>query len=196
LREPASAAPDPRVVRTRATVLDAAIDLLAERGYSGFSMEAIVESTGVAKTTLYRHWPSRNALLGAVIKALEGGGQLPDSGSLRQDMLEFFAGRVRAVQTHRWERCMPALVESASHDPVLAKIVAALTMQTVEQLEILLKRGQDRGELRRDIRLDLVASLLIGPFVFRRLLLQKPPTNHDVATMVDLVLQGVSLSRQ
>ena len=60
---------DPRVARTRAVVLDAAIDLLAERGYSGFSVEGVVDRTGVAKTTLYRHWPTRDDLLAAVAVA-------------------------------------------------------------------------------------------------------------------------------
>ena len=54
---------DPRVARTREVVLDAAIDLLAERGYSGFSVEGVVDRTKVAKTTLYRHWPTRDDLL-------------------------------------------------------------------------------------------------------------------------------------
>src|SRR6202034_3827583 len=58
---------DPRVARTRAAVLGAAIDLLAERGYSGFSVEGVVERTGIAKTTLYRHWPTRDDLLAAAI---------------------------------------------------------------------------------------------------------------------------------
>ena len=118
---------DPRVVRTHTKVLSAAIDLLAERGYSGFSIDAIVRRTGVAKTTLYRHWPSRADLLVAVIKELEGAGPLPDTGSVRQDLLEFFAGRVRISQTQRWERSMPALVEAAAHDSELADIVAELT---------------------------------------------------------------------
>src|ERR1019366_2515587 len=85
---------DPRVVRTRTAVLEAAIDLLAERGYSGFSVEGVVEATGIAKTTLYRHWPTRDDLLAAVIGQLGGAGELPGTGSVRQDLLDFFAPRV------------------------------------------------------------------------------------------------------
>jgi hypothetical protein len=62
-----AASVDPRVARTQATALGAAIELLAERGYSGFSVEGVVERTGVAKTTLYRHWPTRDDLLAAAI---------------------------------------------------------------------------------------------------------------------------------
>jgi AcrR family transcriptional regulator len=185
---------DPRVVRTRAKVLSAAIDLLAERGYSGFSIDAIVRRTGVAKTTLYRHWPSRADLLVAVIKELEGGGPLPSTGSVRQELLEFFAGRVRIAQTQRWERSMPALVEAAAHDSELADIVAALTTQSLEQISTLMRRGQDRGELRGDFDVDLAASVLMGTFVFQRLLLNISPTSHQVSTVVDMILHGVMQS--
>jgi AcrR family transcriptional regulator len=183
--------PDPRVARTHARVLSAAVDLLAERGYAAFSIDAIVRRTGVAKTTLYRHWPSRAALLVAVIKELEGGGPLPDTGSVRQDLLDFFAGRVRIAQTQRWERSMPALVEAAAHDPELGDIVAGLTTQSLEQISALTRRGQDRGELRGDIDVDLAASVLMGPFVFRRLLLNKSPTSDQVSTVVDMILHGI-----
>jgi AcrR family transcriptional regulator len=185
---------DPRVARTHEKVLSAAVDLLAERGYAGFSIDAIVRRTGVAKTTLYRHWPSRADLLVAVINELEGGGPTPDTGSVRRDLLEFFAGRVRVAHTQRWERSMPALVEAAAQDPELGKIVAGLTTQSLEQISSLLRRGQDRGELRGAIDVDLAASVLMGPFVFRRLLLNKSPTSHQVATVVDMILHGIAQS--
>jgi AcrR family transcriptional regulator len=183
---------DPRVARTRAVVLDAAIDLLTERGYSGFSVEGVVDRTGVAKTTLYRHWPTRDDLLAAVIGQLGGTGQLPDTGSVRQDLLDFFARRVQAAPTRQWERCMPALVEAAARHPELATMVARLTAQALSQVETLLRRGIERGEIRAGINPQLAASTLMGPLVFRRLLLQEAPTDQHVATVVDLVMQGIS----
>jgi AcrR family transcriptional regulator len=183
---------DPRVARTRATVLAAAIDLLAERGYSGFSVEGVVERTGVAKTTLYRHWPSRDDLLVAVIAELGGTGPIPDTGSVRQDVLDFFARRVQAARAPQWERCMPALVEAAARHPELAQLVAGLTSQALGQIETLLRRGVERGELRHDIDPQLAASALMGPVVFRRLLLQEAPTSPRVSAVIDLVMRGIS----
>ena len=183
---------DPRVARTRATVLGSAIDLLAERGYSGFSVEAVVERTGVAKTTLYRHWPTRDDLLAAAIARLDGAGPLPDTGSVRQDLLDLQARRVRAAHTTQWERCMPALVEAAAHHPELAAMIARLTSQILAQIETLLARGVERGELRHDLDPRLAASALIGPIVFRRLLLQEAPTLHQVTAVIDLLMQGIA----
>jgi AcrR family transcriptional regulator len=183
---------DPRVARTRATVLAAAIDLLAERGYSGFSVESVVERTGVAKTTLYRHWPTRDDLLAAAIEKLDGGGPPPDTGSVRQDLLGLLAPRVEAARTTQWERCMPALVEAASQHPELAAIIARLTSQILAQIETLLGRGIERGELRPDLDPQLTASALIGPIVFRRLLLQEAPTLRRVSAIIDLLMLGIA----
>jgi AcrR family transcriptional regulator len=183
---------DPRVARTRAAVLAAAIDILAERGYSGFSVEGVVERTGVAKTTLYRHWPARDDLLAAAISQLGGTGPLPDTGSLRQDLLDFFGRRVRAARAPQWERCMPALIEAAARHPELADTVARLAAQALGQVETLIRRGIERGEIRPDVSPRLAASALMGPIVFRRLLLQEAPTGQRVAATVDLVLDGIS----
>jgi AcrR family transcriptional regulator len=183
---------DPRVARTRATVLGAAIDLLAERGYSGFSVESIVERTGVAKTTLYRHWPTRDDLLAAAIAKLDGAGPLPDTGSVRQDIQDLLARRVRAARTPQWERCMPALVEAAARHPELAAMIAQLTSQVLAQIETVLGRGIARGELRHDLDPQLAASALIGPIVFRRLLLREAPALQRVSAVIDLLMQGIA----
>jgi AcrR family transcriptional regulator len=184
---------DPRVARTRATVLGAAIELLAERGYSGFSVEGVVQRTGVAKTTLYRHWPTRDDLLAAAIARLDGAGPLPDTGSVRQDLLDLLARRVQAAHTSQWERCMPALVEAAAHHPELAAMIARLTSQILGQVETLLGRGIERGELRDDLDPQLAASALIGPIVFRRLLLHEAPTLQRVTAVIDLLMQGIAV---
>jgi AcrR family transcriptional regulator len=189
---------DPRVARTRATVLGAAIELLAERGYSGFSVEGVVERTGIAKTTLYRHWPTRDDLLAAAIArldgaGLDGAGPLPDTGSVRQDLLDLQARRVRAARTTQWERCIPALVEAAAHHPELAEVIARLTGQILAQIETLLARGVERGELRDGLDPQLAASVLIGPIVFRRLLLHEAPTLQRVADVIDLLMQGIAV---
>jgi AcrR family transcriptional regulator len=183
---------DPRVSRTRATVLTAGIDLLAERGYPGFSIDAIVARTGVAKTTIYRHWPSRGELLIAVIMQLDGDTPLPDSGSARTDLLTYFAGRVQVARNRQWQRCMPALVAAAALDPALARIIASLTARYLGQVQTLLARGRDRGELRPGLNLELAASAMVGTFAFRQLMLHEAPTAAQVTTLLDMLQHGIS----
>src|SRR6202046_3913883 len=183
---------DPRAIRTRSAVLATATELLAERGYPGFSIDAIVQRSGVAKTTIYRHWPSRYDLLVAVITQLEDSRPLPDTGSVRRDLLLFFAGRVQMAHDRQWQRCMPALVQAAALHPELAEIITTLTAGYLSQVTTLLRRGLRRGELRRNISVDLAASALVGPFVFRQLLLHKTPTTAQVTAVLDMLLHGIS----
>ena len=77
--------------QARAEVRAAARDVLAERGVAGFSVDAVVERSGVAKTTIYRHWPSAHHLL--VDTAAEGSGTMPtpNTGALRSDLIEILS---------------------------------------------------------------------------------------------------------
>jgi AcrR family transcriptional regulator len=182
---------DPRVARTRRTALGAATEILIEGGYSAFSIEAVVERTGIAKTTLYRHWPSRNDLLHAVIAQLDHTRPLPDTGSIRGDLREFFSRRARAARSSQWERCIPALIDAAARHPEIAATIAALTAAVLDQIATLVRRGVDRGELRADLDPTLAASALIGPIVFGRLLLQEAPNPRRVEAIIESALRGM-----
>ena len=83
---------------------------------------------------------------------------------------------------------MPALVEAAAHHPELAEVIARLTGQILAQIETLLARGVERGELRHGLDPQLVASVL-----FRRLLLHEAPTLQRVADVIDLLMQGIAV---
>ena len=90
---------------------------------------------------------------------------------------------------------MPALVEASARHPELAEMVARLTAQALGQIETLLRRGIERGELRPGTDPQLAASALIGPVVFRRLLLHEAPSNERVSAFIDMTLQGIAASR-
>src|SRR3954462_7418392 len=120
---------DPRIARTRAVVLDAATHILAEEGHEGFTVDAVVARSGVAKTTIYRHWPTKIDLLIDAVKCFHEDMPTPDTGT-------FLAAPV-ALLTHlphapadlagaAWSRSMPGLIQRAEHDPDLARQHAAV----------------------------------------------------------------------
>src|SRR5215207_5273535 len=83
--------PGGRSARVRAAVLNAAFAELGDKGYDGFSMEAVAQRSGVHKTTVYRRWPTRDAL---VVDALDSrsdrtAAPIPDTGALRGDLRAF-----------------------------------------------------------------------------------------------------------
>src|SRR3984885_10922662 len=78
---------DPRVVLSRERVLTATLDLLTETGLGGLTIDDVSKRSGVAKTTIYRHWPNRAALvIDACSRMIEEDVAVPDTGSLEGDL--------------------------------------------------------------------------------------------------------------
>src|SRR5262245_66550948 len=78
-------------------VLDAAIVELARSGYAGFRMDEVVSRAAVNKTTIYRRWPTRAALVAAVVDRMRKPlreSPLPNTGRLERDLVEAFTGRL------------------------------------------------------------------------------------------------------
>jgi AcrR family transcriptional regulator len=181
---------DPRPQRTRKVVLETAIALLQERGYGGCTLEAIVERTGVARTTIYRYWPSRADLLADALNAGSQSAQLPDTGTLRGDLIEFLT-----VSSHRMEedqlthclRTLPGLIEAAKREPALVSIATRSTEGLISTIRTILEKARSRFEIRRDCKLDVMANVIVGAIYVQRAFLNKDLTADYVAELVDTI---------
>src|SRR5258707_15817170 len=85
-KQPSPRETDERVRRSKEAVLAATSELLSEAGLGGVSVDAVSKRSGVAKTTIYRHWPSRTALLLEAGAKMGSRPEAPDTGSLRGDL--------------------------------------------------------------------------------------------------------------
>jgi len=182
---------DPRVARSRAAVLAATVDLLGELGHVGTTMEAIAERSGVAKTTIYRHWPSRAPLLiDAFHTRVEHGDHQP-TGDVRSDLVAIGCGLAAKLRDPQWSRIMATLIDAAESDPELSELSAAFTRERRESVRAVLERGIAEGELDPDIDTDLAAQLVSGAIFYQRLIRRRAADDDDVEAMVDLVLNGL-----
>src|SRR5918996_5195266 len=75
----------PRDARADRAILDAVLDLLVEVGYAGLTIEGVAEKAGVAKTTVYRRWPSKASLVVALGQDVATQVRVPDTGTVRGD---------------------------------------------------------------------------------------------------------------
>lgn len=89
-------------------------------------------------------------------------------------------------------KCPTPLIQAAARHPELAAMIARLTGRALAQIETLLGRGIERGEIRHDLDPQFAASALIGPIVFRRLLLREAPTLQRDSAVIDLLMQGIA----
>ena len=182
---------DPRVARSRAAVMEATVALLGEVGHGGTSIEAIAERSGVAKTTIYRHWPTRAQLL---IDAFHSGVEHIDqepTGDLRADLLHLAGGLSAKLRDPRWSRVMATLIDAAESDPELAELSAAFTAQRRDVVRRVLERGVADGELDPGIDLELAPQLVGGALFYQRFMLRRAAGDEQLERIVDLVLDGL-----
>lgn len=129
-------------------VLDAAIVELGRSGYAGFRMEAVASRAGVNKTTIYRRWPSRAALIAAVVNRMRTPlreSPLPDTGQLETDLVDAFTRRFtfgRKREGRAWARLL-----EERHNPEVEAIVGDVVEERRNQWRLMVTRAIDRGDL-------------------------------------------------
>jgi TetR/AcrR family transcriptional regulator, regulator of autoinduction and epiphytic fitness len=191
MTRPAASREDPRVARTRSVVLGAAADLLAERGYAAFTMDALVERTGVSKTTMYKHWPSRTSLIAATVQALTAEPAVPDTGSIRDDLITLALASLDAYRGVRWP-VLASIQEAAGHDPELRDALQPVSATRFSAVQTVLERAVQRGQLRPDLDTGTAITILVGAIFFRLRTADLPQVRHEVPVIIGTALDGLS----
>jgi AcrR family transcriptional regulator len=172
----------------------AATDLLAERGLGGMSIEEVASRAGVGKATIYRRWPSRGALaFDAFLAEFLGQQPLPDTGTLRGDLLTALRAWIRSVTQTSAGPMLSGLIAEAQQDRALAADWRDRFVEPVRaQHAIMLDRAISRGEIPADTDKDVVLDLLYGPAYHRLLHRHRPLTDQFARRVVDLIVAGLA----
>src|ERR1700722_1991191 len=136
---------DGRVQRSRSRVLATAFDLLSESGVGGFTIDEVSRRSGVAKTTIYRHWPSREALVIDAASRISAEQEVPDTGSLEGDVTALLANLGHLLSTARWSSVVPSIVDVAERDPEFAGVHGQIQRGHAAPLRQVIERAADRG---------------------------------------------------
>src|SRR5487761_427235 len=139
----------PRSTDADRAILAAAAELLASRGLGAMSIEEVAARAGVGKATIYRRWPSKGLLaLDAFVVSFRAEQPLPDTGSLRGDLLSALRLWVRAVTSTPVGRLLASLIAEAQHDPELHAAWRCRVLGPLRaQHRIMLARAVVRGEI-------------------------------------------------
>ena len=132
---------DSRIERSRQTVLTAALELLSEGGVGGFSVDEVARRSRVAKTTIYRHWPTREALVVETCSQLSAKQEIPDTGSLEGDLTAILTNIGHLLETANWSTVLPSIIDSAERDPEFAEIVSQIQRGLAAPLREALERA-------------------------------------------------------
>jgi AcrR family transcriptional regulator len=163
------AALDPRVLVSRERVLTTTLDLLVENGLGELTIDDISRHSGVAKTTIYRHWANRSAVvIDACSRMTDGQEAPPDTGSLEGDLKAILTGIADLLGTARWSSILPSIVDAAEHDPEFAGIHSRIQRGHAAPLRAALDRAALREEIPPGADRNAIAAALLGPLFYRR----------------------------
>jgi AcrR family transcriptional regulator len=180
--------PGGRSARVRAAVIDATLAELAERGYSGVSLDGVAARADVHKTTVYRRWRTKETLVLDVM--LEQAAQtvaVPDTGSLRGDLLEL-AHRSAAIQSSpAGEAVVRAVAGEAAGNPDIAAASRRFWAERLELDRMILRRARERGEIAPETASRPVIEALLGPLYFRLLVTGQSLDDAYIESVVDVV---------
>lgn len=175
-----------RVVRK---VLEATIDELARVGYVALRMDDVAARAGVAKTTVYRRWPTKPELVEAAIRdAARFHDPLPDTGDVRGDLVALVQATVGRLGTPS-ARAIARLVATES-DPEIARLAKKLRDDKRRSHAEVVVRAQARGELPKDVDPTLLVEVAFAPIVTRVMRSAEQPPLEEIERVVDLVVTG------
>ncbi len=175
---------DPRVVRSRQAVLTATAELLAELGFGRVTIEAVATRSGVARTTVYRHWPDLHHLLAEALESVMDPCADPDTGTLRGDLTIVLTGLARTLTTSATAGVFTSMVDAAERDPDIADLQRSFAQERRKATRTAIERAIARGEIGPDVDVHVEASLIAGPLFYRRMVSREPLTEAFVAEIV------------
>jgi AcrR family transcriptional regulator len=184
-------------------VLSAAWGLLHAGGYAALNMDEVAERAGVAKTTLYRRWPTKDHLAVAVAAEMLGEVPIPDTGDLHRDLTEFAAALAASLNRVRMAGhygggasagLAAELVAATARHPDIGEAVRAGFAARHAMARARLQRASEREGLRPDIDHGVLIDQLAGPIYYRVLITGAPVDRSYAERLVDAALDGAITS--
>jgi AcrR family transcriptional regulator len=181
---------DGRVRRSRDRVLTTAFELLGESGVGGFTVDEVARRSGVAKTTIYRHWPSREALVIDACSRISDEQEVPETGSLEGDVTAILTNIGHLLGTARWSSVLPSILDVAERDPQFADIHRRIQHGHAAPLREVIDRAADRGEIAPTVDRSAMIAGLMGPLFYRRWFSREPIDERFVKRIVRNVISS------
>lgn len=178
-----------RVVLER--VLDTTLGLLAERGYA-FSVDDVAAEAGVHKTTIYRRWPTKAALVAAAAERFAAV-EVPErrSDDPFDDLTRLAVDVARALRTGAGSGAIRAVLAAAADDPELVPTARQFLTGRYQLATRILQDAIDAGELRDDLEPVVIWEAIVNP-LHMRAILGVPASDHTARQLVDLALHGAT----
>jgi AcrR family transcriptional regulator len=158
----------PRGVLVEHLVLECVLDVLASAGHEAMSVDRIAEAAQVNKTTIYRRWPTREALIAATLEYVWKGLSLEirDTGSLQGDVVALCESLSRFLESREGQALGRAAM-AASNPLLSSRARQALAESASNPAAHMVMRAVERGEWRAEAAPEVALGMLVGGFLHR-----------------------------
>jgi AcrR family transcriptional regulator len=187
----------PRSEQAHSAIVRSTLKLLGQNGFSQLTIESVAAHAGVGKATVYRWWPNKAALIAdAFASSTTRKLHFPDTGSVRTDMSQQMRQVIKIFSSRRGRIVSAILGGGQSDRDLIAAFRERFLWPRRQEAYSTLRRGILRGELRKDVDLDLLLDSLYGPIYMRFLIRHDKLTPDFVDRLCDLVLTGADPQKE
>ncbi|HWJ47164.1 MAG TPA: TetR/AcrR family transcriptional regulator [Candidatus Udaeobacter sp.] len=181
----------PRSEQARQAILRSTLKILGKNGFSDFKIEEVAAGASVGKATVYRWWPNKGALIadafaGSTTRRL----RFPDTGSVYTDMSQQMRQLIKVFRSRRGRIVSAILAAGQTDKDLIEAFRERFLWPRRREAYATLRRGIQRGELRKDLDPDLLLDSLYGPIYMRFLIQHDRLTPEFVDRLCTLVLSG------
>jgi AcrR family transcriptional regulator len=181
----------PRDLRADAAIRQAAIEVLADKGPGGFTVDEVAARAGCGKATIYRRWPSRANLLLDTAHSMGLEPELVDTGSVRGDLALLITQLAGKLHDTAAGRIMPGVMAEAAVNPEMREVLSAFVQDRRKRPREVVQRAVARGQLPPGTDVELVLDLVGAVPFYRELVSGQSMDERYAERVVDVILAAV-----
>lgn len=173
--------------------MEAAVGLLSEVGIEQTTVSAVVARSGVARATVYRRWPTREALIDAALSQVRGRPPIPISGDIEKDLARAVEQARAVFAEPKFQAFLPILVRDLLRDrpaqgvsDTFHTVAPNLRLLTEEYVQLAASAG-----LRPEVDPTVISDILLGSVLMHLLSTGQPASRATVTKMLDVLLNGL-----
>lgn len=183
-------AENPRTTRVRRIVLEAATELLIEEGHSAVTPHQVSKTTGIARSTIYRHWPDPDSLLiDAIDSMLAPDHTLSTVGNLSIDLTTALQNLRRRLNKRPFRRMFAALLDQATSSPKLVPAQRRFVSGVTAPLRSIITEAIDDDRIEQFLKPDDAVSQLVGPIFHKHVMMHARISDDFIASTVDAFVE-------
>jgi len=190
----------PRSAQAHQAIIDATLELLAEEGFQGLSIEAVAARAGVGKTTIYRRWPSKDELVMEALRHVQIDVPVMDTGNFRNDLAALLKTVYQGLMAHPppflGKLALKFIGEYQTNPEIFRDALTQLVFPRFQRFFHMVEQAQTREEIRGDLDPELVMDLVVGSLYFHWVMRTLMPTSSTspvdwIEQVIDAIMQGI-----